>query len=429
MTSAVEPRCIDRIEFAERYCQIRAFTEKLCQPLEIDDYVIQSIEDVSPPKWHLGHTTWFFEQVVLQQFVKNYRPFNEKYYYLFNSYYNSFGNRLKRPMRGTLSRPTVAKIFDYRSEIDSRLRLLITSVRDDQLSKVFALIELGLNHEQQHQELLLTDIKSNLGISVLYPAYRKLAIPDQSVAASTPRWVDFEGGTFECGRDALGFAYDNEIPRHKVYLKDYRLMDRLVTCGDFLDFIEDGGYTEPTLWLDDGWNSMNENGWEHPHFWHQNGDGWDIFTLGGLRPMISAEPVCHLSFFEAAAYARWAGKRIPTEFEWERAAQTLAKGQGEGIFVENELFHPAAAVNNTHGLKQMLGDVWEWTSSAYLPYPGYVQAEGALGEYNGKFMSGQMVCRGGSCVSSRNHVRITYRSFFQPDKRWQFLGFRLAANR
>lgn len=412
----------------EQYDGVRAFSEKICQPLETEDYVIQAIDDVSPPKWHLAHTTWFFEQVVLEQFVENYKPYHENFYFLFNSYYNTFGPRVIRTRRGTISRPTVLEVYDYRHAVDQRMRQLLENFDGQQFVKMASLVELGLNHEQQHQELNLTDLKWNLGANPLYPTYRNLPAPSEKLTLNPPEFIGIKGGVFGAGHSSSEFSYDNETPKHDVLLADFKLMDRLVTCGEFLDFVNDGGYENPSFWLNDGWAVISQLGWKHPHYWINRDDRWMIYTLGGMRPLNASEPVCHVSFFEAAAYARWSGKRLPTEYEWERAAQTVLKNMPQGNFVDNDILHPVAADNNSEGLRQMFGDVWEWTNSAYLPYPGYLQEQGALGEYNGKFMSSQMVCRGGSCATSRNHFRITYRNFFQPDKRWQFTGFRLAAD-
>lgn len=412
----------------EKFNAVRAYSEQLCQPLETEDYVIQSIEDVSPPRWHLAHTTWFFEQVVLEQFAKNYIPYHADYYFLFNSYYNTFGQRVMRTHRGTLSRPTVLEIYEYRNEVNLRMRKLIEEIDSKQFARMASLVELGLNHEQQHQELTLTDIKWNLGANPLYPVYRKLPVSSDKQSANPPRFITIKGSVFSAGHSSSEFSFDNETPKHDALVADFKLMDRLVTCGEFLRFVNDGGYQNPSLWLDDGWSIVTEQGWKYPHYWIKKDSNWLIYTLGGLRSFNDCEPVCHVSYFEAAAYARWAGKRLPTEYEWERAAQLIEDKISEGNFADNDTLHPVAADKNSEGLKQMFGDVWEWTNSAYLPYPGYLQAQGALGEYNGKFMSGQMVCRGGSCATSRNHFRITYRNFFQPDKRWQFLGFRLASD-
>jgi ergothioneine biosynthesis protein EgtB len=413
-------------EFLKHYEDVRKTTEKICSPLITEDYVIQSMPDVSPPKWHLAHTTWFFERVILQQFAPNYRPFNEQYYFLFNSYYQSLGERWNRDIRGTLSRPSVDEIYAYRSAIDERVRKLVESMSDSDFRKLLGLLELGLNHEQQHQELLVTDIKHILASNPLRPVYRSggagESAPQPEIGPAT--YVEMEGGTFEIGANGDRFAWDNEYPRHKVLLNDFSLMDRLITCGEYLEFMNDGGYEDPLLWLSDGWETVNREHWNSPLYWRENDGEWQIMTLTGTRPINDGEPVSHVSYYEASAFARWAGKRLPTEAEWERAAATLNGSALEGNFLESDNFHPVPRTNSS-GLSQMLGDLWEWTASSYLPYPGYKQDRGPLGEYNGKFMINQMVLRGGSCATSRTHIRPSYRNFFQCDKRWQFTGFRL----
>lgn len=412
---------------------VRRTTGLICQPLVTEDYVIQSMADVSPPKWHLAHTTWFFERVVLQQFSKNYRPYNEQYYYLFNSYYQSFGERWKRDIRGTLSRPTVQDVYDYRAAVDERTRSFIASLSGKEYEEIARLVELGLHHEQQHQELLVTDIKHILASNPLRPAYKSRPRTAKVPALTTPQnFVEVHGGAFELGWNGEGFAWDNEFPRHKTFVSDFALMNRLVTCGEFLEFINDGGYRNPLLWLSDGWDGVMKEGWEAPLYWEKLDGEWQIITLSGIRPIDPAEPVSHVSFYEASAYARWADKRLPTETEWEKASSLVKTSASCGNFLESEHYHPVplgqAPGVDADGLSQMLGDVWEWTASSYLPYPGYKQERGPLGEYNGKFMINQMVLRGGSCTTPRTHIRPTYRNFFQCDKRWQFTGFRLASD-
>ncbi len=418
-------------EFLQHYKDVRGTTEQICRPLITEDYVIQSMPDVSPPKWHLAHTTWFYERVILQQFSPNYTPFNEHYYFLFNSYYQSLGERWNRDIRGTLSRPSVDEIYAYRAAIDSRVRALVESMPDTEFRKLAGLLVLGLNHEQQHQELLITDIKHILASNPLQPPYltKGANVTSSSATLEPARYVGFEGGTFEIGATGDRFAWDNEFPRHKVLLEDFSLMDRLVTCGEYLDFINDGGYQDPLLWLSDGWETVGKERWTAPLYWRNDDGDWRIITLTGIRKIDPAEPVCHVSYYEAAAYARWAGKRLPTEAEWERASATLNGSALTGNFLEEGHFHPVPRQepSNSGRLSQMLGDVWEWTASSYLPYPGYKQDRGPLGEYNGKFMINQMVLRGGSCATSRTHIRPTYRNFFQCDKRWQFTGVRLAS--
>ena len=391
--------------------------------------------DVSPPKWHLAHTTWFFERVILQQFSKNYQPYNDQYYYLFNSYYQSFGDRWSRDIRGTLSRPTVKDIYAYRTAINERTRSFIESVGEKEYEQVSTLVELGLHHEQQHQELLVTDIKHILASNPVRPIYKLNGAHVPTRTASIPsaaKFIGVQGGVFEMGAAGEGFAWDNEYPRHRAFVNDFGLMDRLVTCGEFLEFMNDGAYQNPLLWLSDGWDVVTKEGWQAPLYWEKVDGQWQIVTLSGTRPIDLNEPVSHVSYFEASAYARWADKRLPTESEWEKAAALVNTSTSCGNFLETEHYHPvplgqAPGVDPT-GLSQMFGDVWEWTGSSYLPYPGYQQERGPLGEYNGKFMINQMVLRGGSCATPRTHIRPTYRNFFQCEKRWQFTGFRLASD-
>lgn len=412
--------------------QVRDVTERICAPLETEDYCIQSMPDVSPPKWHLAHTTWFFEQVILSRFVSGYTPYNDSYYYLFNSYYQSFGERWQRDIRGTLSRPTVNDIYAYRSEINQRMREFITSTEDDAYATAAPLIELGLHHEQQHEELLITDIKHLLASNPLQPAYAQKRTADFLTDVAPPEFLEIEGGVFHMGARGQGFCWDNELPEHKTFVNDFRLMNRLVTCGEYLEFIADGGYTNPLLWLSDGWEVVEGQRWEAPLYWRAHDNEWSLMTLNGLRPVNPAEPLAHVSYYEAAAYARWANKRLPTEAEWERGASRVSTAPSCGNFLESGHYHPVPLGSvqslQQHAPSQMFGDVWEWTASSYLPYPGYKQASGPLGEYNGKFMINQMVLRGGSCATPRNHIRRTYRNFFQCEKRWQFTGFRLAEN-
>jgi ergothioneine biosynthesis protein EgtB len=408
----------DRASLAEAFREVRLQTEKLCEPLETEDYVIQSVTDVSPPKWHLAHTSWFFEHFLLAEAQPGYRRFHPSYAYLFNSYYNLAGEYHPRVKRGVLSRPTVADVYRFRSHVTERTLELIESVTDEELRRLEPTITLGLNHEQQHQELLVTDIKHILWCNPLEPVYRDR--PNEPASPVRPMgWLEFGGGLHEIGFAGDSFAFDNESPRHAVFLNSFRIADRLVTNGEYIAFIEDGGYKRPDLWLSDGWHTLNEQRWEAPLYWEKRDDEWWNFTLAGMRRVDPDEPVCHVSHYEADAYARWAGKRLPTETEWELAAGHLPI---DGNFVESERYHVAAANGGT----QFYGDVWEWTQSAYLPYPGFKPLPGAIGEYNGKFMSSQMVLRGGSCATPRSHMRATYRNFFQPYLRWQFMGIRLA---
>ena len=415
--------------------EVRNVTELICKPLVIEDYVIQTIPDVSPPKWHLAHTTWFFERVILQQFLKDYRPLNERYYYLFNSYYQSFGEKWRRDIRGALARPTVEEIYDYRKAINDRMHTFIEGLNEKEESAVRALIILGLHHEQQHQELLVTDIKYNFALNPLRPVYmagQKSLAPKLRSRISAPQYTAFDAGLADIGAEESGFTWDNERPRHRVFTQAFGLMQRLVTCGEYLQFMEDGGYRNPLLWLSDGWDAVTAQGWQAPLYWEKSEGVWMIDTMSGRRAVNPDEPVSHVSYYEAAAYARWADKRLPTEFEWEKASQSVTTSPSCGNFLEQGHYHPLpiglAPGVDEHGLSQMFGDVWEWTASAYLPYPGYKQERGPLGEYNGKFMINQMTLRGGSCATPKNHIRSTYRNFFQCDKRWQFTGIRLASD-
>jgi len=407
-----------------RYRDVRNASADLCAPLAIEDHVVQPMPDVSPPKWHLAHTTWFFEAFVLGPFLPGYRPFHPAFDGLFNSYYLTHGSPWPRPRRGHLTRPTVAEIRDYRRHVDAAMAGFVPAVDEADWPAVHARIVLGLNHEQQHQELLLTDIKYILGTNPLRPAYRPLAAPPPGTSAPA-RWQEFGGGTHQAGHAGGGFAYDNEGPRHAVLLQDFALASRPVTNAEYLAFMQDGGYVRPDLWLSDGWARMQSEGWQAPLYWEQLDGTWQHMTLGGLRPVDPHAPVCHVSHFEADAYARWAGRRLPTEFEWEVAASTLPVA---GNLRDADRLQPAAAPMST-GLAQVYGDVWEWTASPYMPYPRYRPAGGPIGEYNGKFMSGQMVLRGGSCATPADHIRASYRNFFYPGDRWQFSGIRLADDR
>jgi ergothioneine biosynthesis protein EgtB len=405
-----------------RYREIRRTTEALCAPLAVEDYVVQSMPDVSPTKWHLAHTSWFFETFVLTPALPGYRPYHPGYKVLFNSYYHGVGAMHPRPERGLLSRPTVAEVYAYRAHVDREMESLFTGHPDRARDLAFT-VELGLHHEQQHQELLRTDIKHVFSRNPLHPAYRELPLPPRRPAPS-PEWIAFEEGIRSLGDDGPGFAFDNERPRHRVLVPGFRLATRPVTNREFLAFVEDGGYARPELWLSDGWATREAEGWTTPLHWVDGEGGRQEFTLGGLRELDLDAPVSHVSHYEADAYARWAGARLPTEAEWETAA---AEAPMAGNFQDEGFLHPIPAPAGD-GALQLLGDVWEWTGSPYLPYPGFRPFAGGLGEYNGKFMSGQMVLRGGSCVTPRSHLRATYRNFFPPHSRWQFMGFRLAAD-
>ena len=408
-----------------RFRQIRNFTTALCANLEPEDFVVQSMPDVSPTKWHLAHTTWFFETFILKKFVSGYHADVPEYAYLFNSYYNAAGDMHRRDLRGLISRPTVRDAQRYRASIDAHIDSLLSDADENLIDEIEPLLILGTHHEQQHQELLITDIKHVFAQNPLYPVFREHATDIASPKPTPVRFFDFDEATIQIGHAGQEFSYDNEGPRHRALVSAFSLASRPVTNGEYLQFIEDGGYARAELWLSLGWMTINEQRWQAPLYWVKRDGAWWNFTLSGFRPVDESEPVTHLSYFEADAYANWAGARLPTEFEWERAASDCPI---EGNLVENEAFHPqpAAASTQARDLHQMFGDVWEWTRSAYSPYPGYRAAPGALGEYNGKFMCNQYVLRGGSCATSRTHIRRTYRNFFQPEKRWQFTGIRLA---
>jgi ergothioneine biosynthesis protein EgtB len=406
-----------------RYMAIRSRTESLCAPLAVEDYGVQSMPDASPTKWHLAHTSWFFETFILQR-IAGYRPFHPQYALLFNSYYNAVGEQYPRPRRGLLSRPTVEEIYRYRTHVDGEIAALLAGNGATGAKDLRAVLELGLQHEQQHQELILTDLKHLFWCNPLRPVYRPAGEAGRPPLPAAG-WMRFPGGLCEIGHDGQGFAFDNETPRHRVFLEPFALASRLVTSGDFLAFIDDGGYQQPELWLADGWDTLQAQGWSAPLYWERHGAAWMVGTLSGLRALDPSEPVCHVSYYEADAFARWAGARLPLESEWEVAAAAVPI---DGNFVERGRLHPAPLAQDARpGVPaQLFGDVWEWTQSPYVPYPGYRPPAGALGEYNAKFMSSQMVLRGGSCASPRAHLRPTYRNFFPPAARWQFSGLRLA---
>jgi ergothioneine biosynthesis protein EgtB len=422
-----------RIErLRNRFHQVRKFTNALCVGLEPEDCVVQSMPDVSPTKWHLAHTTWFFETFILKKFVPGYRAEIPEYAYLFNSYYNAAGDMHRRDLRGLISRPTVGEAQRYRASIDSHIDDLLSNPDESLLDEIEPILVLGIHHEQQHQELLITDIKHVFSQNPLLPVFRTnrvAATPSSEksggVGAPATSFIDFHEAVVAMGHHGDRFAYDNEGPRHQALVPAFSLATRPVTNGEYIAFIEDSGYSRPEFWLSLGWMTVNEQHWNAPLYWTKRDGAWWHFTLSGLRPVDQSEPATHVSYFEADAYANWAGARLPTEFEWERAALDCPI---EGNFVEEQTFHPRpiSRSGNDSQLHQMFGDVWEWTRSAYSPYPGYRAAPGALGEYNGKFMCNQYVLRGGSCATSRTHIRRTYRNFFQPEKRWQFTGIRLA---
>jgi ergothioneine biosynthesis protein EgtB len=391
----------------ERFAEVRAASVALAQPLSAEDQCVQSMPDASPTKWHLAHTSWFFEAVVLAAHDAGYRPFNPRFFHLFNSYYEALGPRHPRPQRGLLTRPSLDEVHAYRAHVDAGVLRFLSE--GDAWEPAADLIELGLNHEQQHQELILTDILHALSCNPLLPAYQPHEAPALRLAAAPAmsRWIEMPGGVVGIGHDGDGFAFDNEGPRHSVLVAPYRIADRLVTCGEYAQFIADGGYSRPELWLSDGWAAVQGQGWRAPPYWLAPDDPrapsghWQVFGLGGVRPLDADAPVTQLSFYEACAYAEWAGARLPTEFEWEAAF-------------------------NAPGITQMTGHAWQWTRSSYDPYPGFVPFKGAVGEYNGKFMVGQLVLRGGSAATPEGHTRPTYRNFFPPGARWQFSGLRLA---
>jgi ergothioneine biosynthesis protein EgtB len=404
------------------YFAVRSDSERLCTPLAVEDYVVQTTTEASPPKWHLAHTSWFFETFLLKPFLPAYREMHPQYAYLFNSYYDTVGGQWPRPQRGILSRPTVEEVYHYRHHVDVGMEELILSADLERWAEIARRLTLGLNHEQQHQELLLTDVKQNFAVNPLRPAYHKgRERPD--AASPLMDWRAFESGELDIGYAGEGFCFDNEQPRHRQWLEPFRLASRPVTAGEYMEFIEAGGYRQPDLWLSDAWARVRDEHWEAPLYWERQGGEWWQMTLAGMEPVDVSEPVCHVSYYEADAYARWAGKRLPTEAEWEAAATGC---EVDGNLRESDYLQPVVAADGGRTLQQMFGDVWEWTQSPYTPYPGYRRAGGAFGEYNGKFMCSQMVLRGGSCVTPRAHIRPTYRNFFYPWARWQFCGIRLA---
>jgi ergothioneine biosynthesis protein EgtB len=414
--------CQEDTSLLQQYLKLRETSLKICAPLGVEDHNLQPMPDASPAKWHLAHTTWFFETFVLSQYMDGFHPYHPAFRNLFNSYYNAVGDRPLRALRHILSRPSLDEVHAYRIYVDEAMVHLLTL----ELPQVAVeLIELGINHEQQHQELIITDVKNGLWTNPLRSAYRVKPehAADDGNAVSPLSWHGFSEGIYSVGFEGGSFAFDNEGPRHNVFLQNFRLASRLVTNGEYLDFMRDGSYGNPLLWLSDGWDCVRNNQWSAPLYWEQRDGEWWNYTVEGLQPVRLNEPVCHISFYEADAYAHWAGARLPSEFEWEVAARSRPM---TGNFLETDVLHPQPAKSSDDGLVQMFGDVWEWTGSAYTKYPGFRPAAGAVGEYNGKFMCNQMVLRGGSCATPHSHIRATYRNFFPPHVRWQFMGVRLA---
>lgn len=411
-------------EISERLFATREHSLSLASSLTPEDMVVQAMEDASPTKWHLAHVTWFFENFVLKPHLDGYRIFDDAFNYCFNSYYEALGPRHPRPRRGLLTRPPSERVFAYRAHVDEALRSLLATEKG-QSDEVARLLEIGINHEQQHQELLLTDILALFAMSPLKPAYQSLPAEVDVSQPDPVHWIDYEGGICRVGHSGEGYCWDNELPSHNALVHPFRLADRLVTNAEWLQFIEDGGYKTASLWLADGWTTVNREDWQAPLYWEATDAGWFQMSLQGLLPVAAAEPVTHVSYYEADAFARWAGKRLPTEFEWEAAA--AAANARHGLAHDAPLRVRRTEPGEANMPKQLFGDVWQWTSSAYLPYPGYKPPLGAIGEYNGKFMVSQQVLRGASCVTPSGHSRPTYRNFFYPHQRWQFTGLRLAS--
>jgi ergothioneine biosynthesis protein EgtB len=414
----------ERNDLLARYAGVRQFSEALCETLVPEDYVIQTMPEMSPTKWHLAHTSWFFETFVLKPHLPGYKPLHPAYAFLFNSYYNAAGKMHARPQRGLISRPTVSETFAYRNHVDALVRQLLETAEPEALERLAPLITLGLNHEQQHQELIQTDIKHVFWMNPLRPVFREQKAV-QHCDAGPAEWRHYPESVYYIGHHGKGFCFDNETPRHGVFLQEFALASRLVTNREYLGFIEEDGYKRPEFWLSLGWNTVKERGWDAPLYWEKQKSEWWSMTLGGMRKIVLDEPVCHVSYFEADAFARWANARLPEEAEWEMASFSVPV---DGHFAESGRFHPMPLFRHglSERLSQMFGDVWQWTQSSYSPYPGYKTAAGALGEYNGKFMCNQYVLRGASCATPRSHARRTYRNFFPPEARWQFTGIRLA---
>ncbi len=415
------------VPLTQQFIKVRDTSLQITKSLSAEDQMLQSMPDASPTKWHLAHTTWFFETFILLPHSPGYKPFDERYQFLFNSYYKQLGSHPNRGSRGLMSRPSLEEGRAYRAHVDSAILTLMQNhdSGDDADQNILSLIEVGLNHEQQHQELILTDIKHALWSTPLPLKFRR------NVEKTSPKnpsaaleWIDVEGGIHDVGYEGKEFSFDNELPRHQVLVRTFQIASRAVTNEEFLEFMRDNGYGRPELWLSDGWDAVGSHGWRAPLYWEMEGKNWFEFFEREMHELNPAEPVCHISYYEADAYARWRGARLPTEEEWEIAA---ARSGSRGTMLESNILHPRPA--NGEGMQQAFGDVWEWTASSYSPYPGFKPAAGLLGEYNGKFMCNQMVLRGGSCVTSASHIRASYRNFFPPHARWQFSGMRLANDR
>ena len=429
MTTTTTVTTWDPTTLISRYDEVRSHTERLAAPLSPEDQTVQSMPDVSPTKWHRAHVTWFFETFVLSEHERGFAPFQDRYWYLFNSYYEGIGPRYSRPDRGLITRPGAHEVGDYRVDVDDRMRDLMSRLDEGSLEQLAATIELGFHHEQQHQELLLMDIKHVLSRNPLQPVYA--GRPRAHCEPDAMGWVDVDGGLVEVGHEGEGFSFDNELPRHRQWLEPFRIADRLVTNGEWLEFMRDGGYSRPDLWLSDGWGMVTAEGWRAPFYWTEHDGVWLEHTLHGTFPVNPGLPVSHVSFYEADAFASWAGRRLPSESEWEHAVVEDGQGHAEGSagnLADGHSYHPAPAPapGGPHRLRQVYGDCWEWTSSPYHAYPGFHPPEGAIGEYNGKFMSNQMVLRGGCALTPPGHARATYRNFFPHRSRWALSGVRLA---
>ena len=414
------PYRLEREDLIRQFCQVRQNTERMVTGLSPEDQNLQSMPDASPLKWHRAHTTWFFETFLLKPHDRRFEPVNPHYAFLFNSYYNGIGKQFPRTQRSLMSRPDSDEVSHYREQVDEAVIRLLSTAAGDRLETLAEIVVLGLNHEQQHQELMVTDFKHALSFNPLAPAWTR--VPEPGGPAADQAWIDFDGGVVSVGHEGKSFAFDNETPSHEVILRGFQLARRPVTCGEYAEFIGAGGYRHPEFWLSDGWACLQRANLQAPLYWKQEDGQWMLHTLGCWRDIDPDEPVCHISFYEASAYAEWSGTRLPTEFEWEAAA---ARAPVAGHFADRERYHPSSTTD-TGPLVQLYGDVWEWTASSYAAYPGFRPAAGAVGEYNGKFMANQMVLRGGSCATPEGHVRATYRNFFYPGDRWQFSGLRLA---